>query len=128
MDIFLDKFFILFHMFIALFIVFGWLWKRTRKFNLILLLLTAFSWFVLGLWYGIGYCPLTHWHWQVRWRLGYHDMPASYIKFLLDTLTGLDFNPLFVDILTGSAFGLALLLSLILNIKDYYLRDSGTSA
>jgi len=119
MDIFLDKFFIVFHTLFALFNLLGWIWRKTRKLNLILLLITAFSWGILGIWYGFGYCPFTDWHWQVRERIGYHDMPASYVKFLLDTITGLDLDPLFVDIFTGSAFGLALILSLYLNIRDY---------
>jgi len=29
------------------------------------LLLTAFSWFVLGIWYGWGYCVCTDWHYMV---------------------------------------------------------------
>lgn len=124
MDNFLDKFFILFHSLFALFNVFGWIWKKTRKINLILLLLTAFSWFILGLWYGLGYCPLTEWHWQVRWRLGYHDMPSSYIKFLLDTLTGLDFNSLLVDVVTGMTFGFALIVSLSLNLRNQHQKNS----
>ena len=46
-------------------------------------------------------------------------MPGSYIKFLLDTLTGLDWNAIVVDIMTGVGFGLALIVSLTLNIKDW---------
>ena len=122
MDSFLDNFFIVFHSVFALFNIFGWIWKKTRKLNLVLLLLTAFSWFILGLWYGIGYCPLTEWHWQIRWRLGYQDMPTSYIKFLLDTLTGFDFNPFLVDSITAAAFAMALVISVVLNIKDWKTR------
>ena len=122
MDSFLDNFFIVFHSVFALFNIFGWIWKKTRKLNLVSLLLTAFSWFFLGLWYGIGYCPLTEWHWQIRWRLGYQDMPISYIKFLLDTLTGFDFNPFLVDSITAAAFAMALVTSVVLNIKDWKSR------
>ncbi len=122
MDIFFDKFFFIFHSVFALFNIFGWIWKKTRKLNLILLLLTAFSWFILGLWYGIGYCPLTQWHYQVRWRLGYQNMPGSYIKFLLDSLSGYDFNPLLVDSVTAAAFSLALVASVVLNVRDWKSR------
>jgi len=124
MDIFLDNFFILFHTLLAVFNIFGWIWKKTRKLNLLLLALTTFSWFILGIWYGIGYCPLTEWHWQIRWRLGYQDMPYSYIKFLFDTLTGYDFNPLLVDTITGVAFGLALVISMILNLRNQHQKNS----
>jgi hypothetical protein len=114
----LDKFLIIFHTLLALFNLFGWIWRKTRKINLILLLLTAFSWLVLGIWYGIGYCPLTDWHWQIRTRLGEIKIPHSYIKFLLDTISGLNWNAYLVDIVTATAFSLALLLSIIFNIRD----------
>jgi hypothetical protein len=119
LDTFLDKFFIVFHTFLALFILFGWIWKKTRKINVILLILTLFSWLILGIWYGIGYCPLTEWHWQVRYNLGLYDLPHSYIKFLLDTLTGWDWNAQLVDIMTGTAFGTAFIMSVVLNISDW---------
>jgi hypothetical protein len=124
LDAFLDKFFIIFHTLYALFCLFGWIWRKTRKLNLLVLLLTLFSWIVLGIWYGIGYCPLTDWHWQVRSNLGMYDMPNSYIKFLLDTLTGLDWNAAAVDIMTGVGFGLALVVSAVLNIYDWKKRAS----
>jgi hypothetical protein len=127
MDAFLDKFFIIFHTFLALFNLFGWIWQRTRKINLIFLLLTLFSWIILGIWYGIGYCPLTEWHWQVRYNLKLYDMPNSYIKFLLDTLTGLDWNETLVDAGTATLFGSALIISVVLNIADWRNRHSSVN-
>jgi hypothetical protein len=124
LDSFLDKFFIIFHTLFALFNLFGWIWRKTRKLNLLLLLLTLFSWLILGIWYGIGYCPLTEWHWQVRYRLGLYDMPGSYIKFLLDTLTGWDWNANVVDVMTGAAFSSALVISAVLNISDFKKKIS----
>jgi len=82
-------------------------------------LLIAFSWLVLGIWYGIGYCPFTEWHWQVRYRLGYYDMPNSYMKFLLDSITGLNLGAKLVDHLTAIVFVLALAASIIVNTKDW---------
>jgi hypothetical protein len=84
---FLDVFFIILHSLIIIFNMTGWIWKRTRVPHLILLLSTLFSWFILGIWYGFGYCPCTEWHWQVREILGYSDPPASYIQFLLHELS-----------------------------------------
>ncbi len=115
---FLNTFFIIFHCFLVLFILLGWLWKKIRTLHLILLMLTVFSWFILGIWYGIGYCPLTEWHWQVRYELGCYDMPYSYIKFLLDTITGLDWDPIWVDYGTAISFFTALTISIVLNIND----------
>lgn len=119
MYVFLDKFFFIFHTFIILFNLFGWLWKKTRKLNLISLLLTAFSWFFLGIWYGFGYCFCTDWHYQVRMKLGYEGMPPSYIKFLVDSITGLDFNAKLVDAFTLILFLLALFASVYTNMKDW---------
>jgi len=84
MDAFLNEFFFIFHSALIIFGLFGWLWEKTRAANLVVLSLTGFSWFILGIWYGFGFCPCTEWHWQVRMRLGYYDMPSSYIKFLID--------------------------------------------
>jgi hypothetical protein len=86
---FLDVFFTVFHTLLIFFNLFGWIWKRTRRINLVCLLLTAGSWLILGIFYGIGYCPLTDWHFAVLERLGYTDLPSSYISFLVHRLTGL---------------------------------------
>lgn len=115
---FLNIAFIIFHTALILFNLFGWIWRRTRRWNLATLLLTAFSWFVLGLWYGWGYCPCTDWHWQVRRELGYTDMPNSYIKFLVELWTGIEVSAYTVDLWTGILFGLALLISLYVNMKE----------
>ena len=122
----LNIFFIVFHSCLIIFILFGWIWKITRRANLISLLLTAFSWIVLGIWYGIGYCPCTDWHWQIRRKLGYFDMPYSYIKFLIDTITGLDADARLVNIMTAALFSLALICSVWVNFRDYRIK-AGTS-
>lgn len=116
---FLDIFFLTFHTLLIFFNLFGWLWKRTRILNLITLLLTATSWFILGIFYGIGYCPLTDWHWDVLHKLGEHSLPGSYTKYLADRLTGLDFNPKLVDTMTVILFFAALFISVFINRRDY---------
>ena len=115
----LNYFFLFFHTALILFNLFGWIWKASRRWNLYTLLATAFSWFGLGLWYGLGYCPCTHWHWLVRRRLGYMDMPSSYIKFLIQEWTGFEIEAQIVDIGTISLFFLALVISIYLNVRDY---------
>ncbi|MDX1637140.1 MAG: DUF2784 domain-containing protein [Balneolaceae bacterium] len=116
---FLDLFFIVFHSVLILFNLFGWLWQPTRLLNFITLSLTAFSWVILGIWYGFGYCPCTHWHWLVRRELGYYDMPNSYIKFLVDLLTGWDVSPVLVDWSTGILFLVAFCCSAYTNYRDW---------
>jgi len=116
---FLDKFFFVFHSTLIVFNLFAWIWKKTRLANLIVILLTFFSWIILGIWYGFGYCPSTDWHWQVRIKLGYYDLPSTYTKFLIDSLTGLDMNPELVNTLTVLLLTLALFASVFTNIRDW---------
>jgi hypothetical protein len=115
---FLNIFFFVFHTLLTLFNITGWMFRATRKWNLITLLLTAFSWFVLGIWYGWGYCLCTDWHWSIREQLGYHDQQRSYIHFLLLKLTGINFNSNLVDNATLIIFLVSLALSIWLNIRD----------
>jgi hypothetical protein len=120
----LDFFFVIFHSSLIIFNLFGWIWKRTRIYNLITLLLTGASWLFLGLIVGtLGYCPLTDWHFSVLNRLGVTDLPYSYVKYLADRLTGLDFNPSLIDNITLYSFLAALVISLFLNIKDHRAKN-----
>jgi hypothetical protein len=102
------------------------MWKKTRRWNLATLLLTAFSWFGLGIWYGFGYCPCTDWHWMVRRKLGYVDMPNSYIAFLVEKLTGLHFKASVVDAWTAILFFTALIISFYLNFRNFKRKPIAT--
>ena len=116
----LDIFFLIFHTFLIFFNLFGWIWKRTRKLNLITLSLTGASWLFLGLIVGtLGYCPLTDWHFKILEKLGNTDLPWSYTKYLADRLTGLDINASLVDNITLWSFLAALVISLFFNVRDY---------
>jgi hypothetical protein len=114
----LNIFFFVFHSTVILFNLLGWIWRKTRKANLILLLLTVFSWFGLGIWYGFGYCPCTDWHWLVRYRLGYTDMSPSYLVFLIRTFTGLEVGKGLVDVFAVLFLLSALAASVIANVRD----------
>lgn len=116
---FLNIFFFVFHSSLIIFNLFGWIWKKTRLANLIVILLTAFSWTILGIWYGLGYCPSTDWHWQVREKLGYLDFPSSYTKFLIDSLTGLDVKEALAHTLSVTLLALALGASVFTNLRDW---------
>jgi hypothetical protein len=119
----LDIFFVIFHTSLILFNLSGWIWKRTRRYNLITLLLTGASWSFLGLIVGTpGYCPLTDWHFSVLNKLRVTDLPSSYVKYLADRLTGLNFNPSLIDNITLFSFLAALGLSIFLNIRDYVVK------
>lgn len=115
---FLDIFFIFFHTALIIFNLFGWIWKKSRRLNMITLMLTGASWSLLGLITGTpGYCPLTDLHFIIVSKLGESNLPASYIKYLADRLTGLDINSKLVDKATLWAFIFALAISLFVNIK-----------
>lgn len=120
----LDWFFIVFHTALIIFNVAGWIWNRCRSWNLITLLLTAFSWFVLGIFYGTGYCFLTHWHWNVLSELSVHPPEHSYIQYLLRRLLSLKVSADFAEYLTLIVFAMALIISLWLNVRDYMKRKS----
>jgi Protein of Unknown function (DUF2784) len=112
---FLNIFFFCFHTAFIFFNVFGWMWPRLRRWNLYTLLMTAFSWFVLGIWYGWGYCFCTDWHWTVRRQLGFKDESNSYIHFLIVQLTGADIPAQVVDYVTAIVFFISLSISVFIN-------------
>ena len=118
----LDYFFIIFHLALVIFNLFGWTWKKTRMANLVVLLLTGGSWFILGLFYGIGYCALTDWHWQVLTMLGNMPTETSYIQYLMARVFGLHFGIRLVDMVTLIMFLVALAVSVTMNIRDFKKR------
>ncbi len=115
----LDWGFTIFHLLFTLFCVFGWIFKKTRILNLVTVLITGFSWFGLGIWYGFGFCPLTSWHWKVLRKLEVSPLPDSYIKFLIDRLFNTDINEIFIDNMVLMVFFGAFSASVIYNLKDY---------
>ena len=115
---FVDIFFVAFHTSVVFFNLFGWIWKKTRRANLYLLLLTGASWGGLGLFYGLGYCPLTDWHFRILEKMGKSNIPNSYIKYLADRITGMSFNQDIVDSLTLYLYLTALVISLVINYND----------
>ena len=111
-----DYFYLTAHTALIAFNLFGWVVPLTRRLNLFALLATGLSWTALGYWYGLGYCPLTDWHWQVLERLGNHNLPRSYITYLAIRMFGIHPNEDWVDVATATAFGAALLCSIVANI------------
>ena len=116
---FLNYFFFVFHTALIVFNTLGFIPKKTRKLNLITLSLTAVSWFVLGIWYGWGYCVCTDWHWTVREHLGLFDNDISYTHFLARKITGIDFSQKATDIFTAADFFTSFALSILLNLRDF---------
>ena len=113
----LDSFYTLLHLLIIGFNLLGWIWPATRRWHLYGVLLTAASWLVLGIWYGIGYCPITDWQWEVKTQLGERDLPNSFIKYQVDKLMVTDSNPTWIDTLTAVSFGIVFFIALYLNFR-----------
>lgn len=102
-----------------LFNIVGWIWKKTRKIHLATLFLTLFSWTILGIWYGFGYCFCTEWHWQVRAMLGNYPTETGYIQFLVNQLTGLSVSYQLTNDVTIVVMSLIVTASLSLNSIDF---------
>lgn len=123
MLVFLDLFFLIFHAALILFNLFGWMFRKTRRWNLVTLLLTGLSWTVLGIFYGFGYCPFTDWHFQVVEELGKPAMYSSYVPYFFDRLLGIRMSSATADILTLVAFLFSLACSFLLNLRARFVRQ-----
>ena len=115
----IDIFFVIFHTSLIIFNVLGWTWKKTRLANLITLGLTGGSWFILGIFYGLGYCPLTEWHFNVLEKLGKQNLPLSYTEYLAERLTGANFDGEVVNMITL----VGLFFSMIFSLHFHYLHN-----
>lgn len=115
---FLDIAFIIFHTALIVFNGVGWMFPAFRKWHLVSISLTAFSWFGLGFWFGWGYCICTDWHWQIRQHLGIETISNSYIHYLIFKATGLNLSVLLVDAVTVVLFFAIAAISIRLNLKD----------
>lgn len=111
----LDYIFVMVHTILILFNLTGWIWRSTRRLHLASLLLTGGSWLLLGLFYGLGYCPLTDWHFSVLIQLGESNLPSSYISYLLERLSGHTFSAPLIDQTTLIGYLIALALSIYFN-------------
>ena len=86
----LDIFLNIVHVIIVAFCVTGWIEQRWRKVHLVVLAVILFSWVVLGIWKGWGYCMLTDIQWHIKHRLGQQNLPDSFIKYMVDKVAGKD--------------------------------------
>ena len=115
--VFLDHAFLVAHTALIFFNLFGWAWRRTLRLNLLSIFLTAGSWVAFAPWYGLGYCPCTDWHWQVKWALGQTHLPNNYLTYLFDAWTGIAVSDEFAFRLAWGGLLPALALSVGLNLK-----------
>ncbi len=103
------------HLSIVLFNLLGWIPKASRKAHLVSIVLTAASWFLLGIWFGMGYCPFTDWQWSVKQKLGEENLPNNFIEYFAEKFSGFDFTPEFITTVTGTGFAISAFLSVYVN-------------
>ena len=118
----LDVLLTIVHLAIIFFNLFGWIPASTRKWHLVFIILTAASWFILGIWFGMGYCPVTDWQWSVKEQLGERNLPSNFIEYFAEKTTGHDFSAQMVNTVIAVSFSLAALLSLYVNFIQPHLR------
>lgn len=115
----LDSLLFTFHLLVIGVNVFGWIPQRTRAWQRYTLLLTTLSWLGLGYFYGLGYCFLTDWHWDIKRQLGEQNVPSSFIQYILRQKLGWQVPDLTVDLATGSVFALLLIITVGQILQDY---------
>ncbi|MBS1921027.1 MAG: DUF2784 domain-containing protein [Bacteroidetes bacterium] len=103
------------HLGLICFNLFAWIWPATRKVHLVVAGITLASWFILGIWYGLGYCPITEWQWDIKEKLGETNLPNSFIKYFADKISGKNFSASLIDQLTFIVFLTAIMASLYVN-------------
>ena len=108
--------FFVFHIALVLFNVFGWMSRRFRGWNLACILATAFSWCVMGIWKGVGYCICSDLHWQVRQALGYSS-PDNFIQLVLSDI-GIHVSTEVLNPAIKWVFIACAIASTVLNLRD----------
>jgi hypothetical protein len=103
------------HLTIIIFSVTGWMIPVLRPFHLLLCLLIAFSWLVLGARKGWGYCLVTDWQWNLMRQMGRTDLPSSYMLMLYRFVTGHAGDERRIEMVTRSVFFCSFLASLVVN-------------
>ncbi len=119
----IDYLFTILHLLIIAFNLFGWIFKNTRKLHFWFAMLTLASWTFLGIWFGLGYCPITDWQWIVKAQLGEHNLPNSFIKYIVDQLTGLNSNESFIDYFTAGFFLISILCTIKVNFYHSKIKS-----
>jgi hypothetical protein len=103
------------HLAIVFFNLFGWIAKRWRRAHFVSIVLTAASWFILGIWFGFGYCPFTDWQWQVKEKLGETNLPPNFVEYFAEKVSGRDFSTSLVGNMIAYSFAAAAIISIYVN-------------
>jgi Protein of Unknown function (DUF2784) len=102
------------HLAVIFFSAFGWLLPAARPLHLGLQGLILFSWFGLGYVKGWTYCFLTDLHWRVKQALQQPVRGDSYMKMLVDRISGRDADSVLINRITVTVFFFTTAFSLVL--------------
>lgn len=103
------------HLILIGFNLLGWIWVKILRLHLLSIGLTALSWFVLGIWYGFGYCFITDWQWDVKQELGETNLPESFITHFVNQVLGLSVSVALIDWITVGLFVVVAIISVVRN-------------
>ncbi|MEP0366966.1 MAG: DUF2784 domain-containing protein [Cyclobacteriaceae bacterium] len=119
MLVFLDYFLTYFHTALILFVLSGWAFPKTRRLHAGLLILILIAWFGIGLYKGVlGYCPLTDWHWDIKRSLGERGMSSSFVEYVVEKVSGVDFSRKLVDGFTLGGLIMACAMAVVMSVKS----------
>ena len=112
----------IFHTLLILFVLFAWVFKKTRRLHPLVLSAVLFSWLALGYFYGWGYCILTDWHWSLKRHLGETNLPSSFIGYVYEKFLDVRLSDETVNVLAYSLLLVSIVMSALLNIRDLSRR------
>ena len=119
MLVFLDYFLTYFHSALILFVLSGWIFPQTRRPHAWLLILILIAWFGIGLYKGVlGYCPLTDWHWDIKRALGERGMSSSFVEYMVEKISGVNFSRKLVDGFTLGGLIMACIMAVVMFVKS----------
>jgi hypothetical protein len=116
-----DRGLYLLHLCTTMTIVFGWIPPATRMINWYLIVATFFSWLGLGVVFGFGFCLFTDIQSRIRRRLGTREPMESFVKDVLDRITGRNLNPVHVEIGTQIVFYFSAAASFYVNFAHRWI-------
>ena len=119
---FLNIAFFVSHNVLIVFNLVGWIRPCWRKWHLVTLGATLFSWFVMGFWRGFGYCLCADWHFQIRRNLGIHGGESSYTELLFNQIPGVTVTRWFADVVTVSVLVLIVIATSVVWIRPVLTR------
>lgn len=103
------------HLSIIVFCIIGWLIPPLQPWHLLLCILIAGSWFLLGTCKGWGYCLVTDWQWRLLRSMGRTELPTGYMPMLYQFVTGRAGDVQRIDRITQIVFYSISLVSLRVN-------------